>query len=108
MLTEPVWVSTLQPVPPHLPVLVQDAVHTVLVDPAPDPRPVYLVVGEVAIKRDVAVLVFQFVGDVGIEREQDEELPGATPPGGPAGLTGGTEFCDGGFQVWRDEHVYLL
>lgn len=83
----------------YLPVVVQYPVDAVLVDPPPDSRPVYLVVREVVIETDVGVLVLQLVGNVGVERYEDEELPGATTPEGAAGLVGGTKCCDGVLQT---------
>ena len=70
-----------------------------LVDPPPDSCPVYLVVGEVVVEADVVVFVLQLVRDVGVERYEDDELPGATTPGASAGLVGGTKFCDGVLQI---------
>lgn len=85
--------------PVYLPVLVQYAVDAVLEDPPPDSCPVHLIVGEVVIEMDVVVLVLQLVRNVGVERYEDEELPGATTPAGAAGLMGGTKFCNGILQT---------
>lgn len=46
------------------------------------------------METDVVVLLLQLVGDVGIERDDDEEFPGA-PPLKRTGLVGGAEFRDG-------------
>lgn len=64
----------------HLAMLVQHSVDAVLVDSTPDSSSVQLTVGEVVIETDVVVLVLQLVGNVGVERDQDEELPGASAP----------------------------
>lgn len=83
----------------YLPMLIQYYVDAVLIDPSPDSCPVYLVVGEVVIETDVAVLVLQFVRNVGVDRYEDEEPPGAATPEGAAGLMGGTKRCDGVLQT---------
>lgn len=79
--------------------LVQYHVDTVFVDPPPDACPVYLMVREVVVEMDVVVLILQLLRYLGIEWNKDEELPGATTPGGPAGLMGGTKGCDGTLQT---------
>lgn len=70
----------------HPPLLVLHSVDTVLVDPATDSGPVYLIVWKVVIKTDVAVLVLQLMGNVRIERNEDKEPTGATTPAGAAVL----------------------
>lgn len=77
--------------PAYLPILVRHSVDAVLVDPPPDPRSVYLIVGEVVIEADVAILILQLVRNVGIEWDKDEELPGAAAPGQAAGMVAGAK-----------------
>lgn len=79
------------PCPAYLPILVRHSVDAVLVDPPPDSRSVYLIVGEVVIETDVVILILQLVRNVGIEWDEDEELPGAAAPGEAAGTVAGAK-----------------
>lgn len=79
--------------------LAQYSVDAVLVDPPPDSGPVDVIVGQVVVEMDVVVPVLQLVRNVGVERYEDEELPGATTREGAAGLMGGTKRCDGVLQT---------
>lgn len=88
--------------------LVLHSVDAVLVDPAPDSGPVYLVVWKVVIKPNVAVLILKLVWDVGVKRDEDEELLGAAAPAGLAGLMWSTKSSDGGLQTWTDMQTQSL
>ncbi len=79
--------------------LVQYSVDAVLIDTSPDSCSVDLIVGEVVIKMYVAVLLLHLVRNVGVERYEDVELPGAPTPRVVAGLMGGTKCCNGIFQT---------
>ena len=86
-------------IPSYLPMFVQHSVDAVLVDPSPDSCPIHLSVGEVVIETDVVVLFLQLVRNVGVERYEDDKLPGATTPEGAAGPMGGTKCCYGVLQT---------
>lgn len=79
--------------------LVQHSVDAVLVDPSSNSCPINLSVGEIVIEMDVVVLFLQLVGNVGVERYEDDKLPGATTPEGAAGLMGRTKCCYGVLQT---------